>query len=628
MDQISMFGKLFNRHFLIVVFCFLSEIVFAERVDSLRNAILNGETESDRLHAKCLLAAELMPDSMEKADLLLNEAAPLLQNGSVKQIANYYNNRGLYHWYAGNSEEAILFFKKTLSLPEHSLTMKDRAMAANNAGTLFSMHGKIDSAKIFLHQALDIDIHRNYQPGIAKTKYDLAVLYDRSSQYHLAMKYIMETVRYQEEVADTAGLVLSYNVLGNVYVSLDSIERAAYYYKKGLTIAERKEMNNHKITYINNLIALAAAQPDSLPFVLSYFQQGIFLAEKNQDPENLVALYGNMGRAYDAVMKYEKASSFYSRGLKYLEQVENPVIKADFLFFYSSHLFKTGQIELADDYLHQTLSIEQNVGEAGRLADTYCLMASVDSVNGNFKDALNNFQRSAAIRDSMFTLKKIASIAEVQAFYDIARYEQTLSLLESENRYFKLRFILLLIAGFTIFILLSFWIFYSDKRKKIAEKNCTLEELEHSKLKIQFESNRQELTGKAMALMNSERLLKKLQDEMKAYVDQLDDDGLHQLQPVMNTLKTEDKSKELWKDFENRFNELNNGFIAKLTTKHPDLSPAEIRLCAMLRLQIPSKEISKLTQRSLRTIEQSRFKIRKKIGLNSGENLVNYLLKI
>ncbi|NCC73688.1 MAG: tetratricopeptide repeat protein [Sphingobacteriia bacterium] len=628
MDQLSMFGKLFIRQFLIIVFCFLSEIVFAERVDSLRNATLNGETESDRLHAKCLLAVELMPDSMEKADLLLNEAAPLLQNGSVKQIANYYNFRGLYHWYAGNSEEAIIFFKKTLSLPEHSLIMKDRAMAANNAGTLFRMQGKIDSAKIFLHQALDIDIHRNYLPGIAKTKYDLAVLYDRSSQYHLAMKYILEAVGFQEEATDTIGLVLSYNVLGNVYVSLDLIERAAYYYKKGLTIAERKEMTNHKITYINNLISLMAAQPDSLPFVLSYFQQGIFLAEKNQDLENLVALHGNMGRAYDAVMKYDQASSFYSRGLKYLEQLENSVLKADFLFFYSSHLFKTGQIELADDYLHQTLSIAEDVGEMSRQAAAYRLMASVDSINGNYKDAFDKFQRSVAIRDSIFTLKKIASIAEMQAFHDIARYERTLSTLESENRFCKLRLILVLIAGFTIVVFLSFLLFYFGKHKKIAEKNYTIKELEHSKLQIQFESNRQDLTGKAMALMNSERVIKKLQSEMKTYVDQLDDDGLFKLQPVMNTLKTEDKSKELWKDFENRFNELNDGFIAKLTTKHPDLSPAEIRLCAMLRLQIPSKEISKLTQRSLRTIEQSRFKIRKKIGLNSGDNLVNYLLKI
>jgi DNA-binding CsgD family transcriptional regulator len=212
--------------------------------------------------------------------------------------------------------------------------------------------------------------------------------------------------------------------------------------------------------------------------------------------------------------------------------------------------------------------------------------------------------------------------------YNIQQYENKLSELESENRFSRLRYRFSFAVGLSAILLLGLSMFFFRKHKIIADNKLKIHELTNSTLKIQYESNRQELTGKAMALMNSERLIKKLQDNLKTFLDQADDDCRHKLQPVIREFHTEDKSKELWHDFENRFNELSDGFISKLTAAHPDLSPAEIHLCAMLRLQIPSKEISRLSQRSLRTIEQSRFKIRKKIGLKPGDNLVSYLLNL
>ncbi|NCC74436.1 MAG: hypothetical protein EOM06_13725 [Sphingobacteriia bacterium] len=105
-------------------------------------------------------------------------------------------------------------------------------------------------------------------------------------------------------------------------------------------------------------------------------------------------------------------------------------------------------------------------------------------------------------------------------------------------------------------------------------------------------------------------------------------DNQKELGKMLRLLNTNDKTQDMWKEFETRFDELNDGFTGKLVALHPDLTPAEIRMCAMLRLQLTSKEISELTNRSTRTIETIRSNIRKKMCLNSCNNLTAYILGI
>ena len=63
-----------------------------------------------------------------------------------------------------------------------------------------------------------------------------------------------------------------------------------------------------------------------------------------------------------------------------------------------------------------------------------------------------------------------------------------------------------------------------------------------------------------------------------------------------------------------------------LLKKYPNLSLTELKLCALLVLNISSKEIGELTNRSVRTIEFTRLNIRKKMNLSTDENLVKHLI--
>lgn len=83
-----------------------------------------------------------------------------------------------------------------------------------------------------------------------------------------------------------------------------------------------------------------------------------------------------------------------------------------------------------------------------------------------------------------------------------------------------------------------------------------------------------------------------------------------------------------WKEFEVRFEEEHGRFREKLILLHPDLTPNEIKLCTFLRLDMSSKEISEITQQSVRALETARSRMRKKLGLDRSDNLVQYLYEI
>ena len=59
--------------------------------------------------------------------------------------------------------------------------------------------------------------------------------------------------------------------------------------------------------------------------------------------------------------------------------------------------------------------------------------------------------------------------------------------------------------------------------------------------------------------------------------------------------------------------------------KYPDLTPNEKKICAFLRLNMSTKDICAITYQSVRSIDMARFRLRKKIGLDSDENLVSFL---
>jgi DNA-binding CsgD family transcriptional regulator len=85
---------------------------------------------------------------------------------------------------------------------------------------------------------------------------------------------------------------------------------------------------------------------------------------------------------------------------------------------------------------------------------------------------------------------------------------------------------------------------------------------------------------------------------------------------------------DVWTEFEIRFQQVHNDFYNKLNEKVPNLTANEKKLCAFLRLNMSTKEISAITYQSVNSITVARSRLRKKIGLETDESLISFLESI
>lgn len=94
----------------------------------------------------------------------------------------------------------------------------------------------------------------------------------------------------------------------------------------------------------------------------------------------------------------------------------------------------------------------------------------------------------------------------------------------------------------------------------------------------------------------------------------------------MKRLNNSVNNKEDWKRFEMNFKELHSDFFENLLKQYPKLTPKDLKLCAYLKMNLSTKEIAPLMAITIRGVEIHRYRLRKKLNIDSSENISNFLI--
>lgn len=142
---------------------------------------------------------------------------------------------------------------------------------------------------------------------------------------------------------------------------------------------------------------------------------------------------------------------------------------------------------------------------------------------------------------------------------------------------------------------------------------------------IQFKNS--ELAASAMHLVKKGELITRLKAELNQLMRRVDTPAAQsELKKMIKQLEEDDQIDQEWDQFAKHFDKVHSDFVMLLKAKHPDISPGEMKLCSFLRMNLSSKEIAQLLNISVRGVEISRYRLRKKLNLQNGENLFDYLI--
>ncbi len=164
---------------------------------------------------------------------------------------------------------------------------------------------------------------------------------------------------------------------------------------------------------------------------------------------------------------------------------------------------------------------------------------------------------------------------------------------------------------------------------EIEQAEKELVKLRNEKLEAEIQHKNTELASTAMHLVQKGELLGKIKEQMlklKKNTDaQKDSDDVKK---ILRSISDEDKLDEQWEQFTMHFDKVHSDFLVAIKNKFPNLTANELKLCAYLRMNLSTKEIAQLMNISVRGVEISRYRLRKKLMLPTEVSLFNFLMDI
>ncbi len=164
-------------------------------------------------------------------------------------------------------------------------------------------------------------------------------------------------------------------------------------------------------------------------------------------------------------------------------------------------------------------------------------------------------------------------------------------------------------------------------QKKHKQDKLTIEQLKNDVLEKELENLQEKLTISANSLVEKDKSINKIKDELNKIYKKLEGRFPQKdYKKVLDVIESQMNKKRDILDFEQHFRASQSGFYEKLKKEYPDLSPTDLRLCSLLKMNMTSKEISVILGITTRSVEVSRYRLRKKMNLNPEDNLSDIIM--
>ena len=147
--------------------------------------------------------------------------------------------------------------------------------------------------------------------------------------------------------------------------------------------------------------------------------------------------------------------------------------------------------------------------------------------------------------------------------------------------------------------------------------------LKNEKLEAEIMLKTKELVDTSMQLVERSDALSKVKEELQKLYKNTNEN--HDIKKTIHLLNDIEKNSASWEKFAVHFDEINNNFLKNLKSHFPKLTNTDLKVCAYLQLNLASKEIAQLMNITVRGVEISRYRLRKKLGLTTDQSIAEFL---
>jgi tetratricopeptide (TPR) repeat protein len=431
--------------------------------------------------------------------------------------------------------------------------------------------------------------------------------------------------------------------IGTVFFFQKNFDQALQYYDEAMLYWQKINISSptpdisSKIRLLNN-IAAVHIQRFQFDKALEFYKSAL---ETNTSERNDVieaSLSNNIGICYMELNEFDLANYYFQRALTIREKLGDKRGEAQCYNNIGKNYVYLGNFMEAKKYFLKALDLGRAIGSKESMLISLESLSSIYDTMGEYRKAFESHKEFKSINDSIFNIESMNRIAQLEMQYKANEQEKlfTAELKRREAEQANRELIYFIVGGVLFFLLITAALLIFLQRSKI--RNSKLEneklELEHKHLNLEKQNleteikfKNRELATKVLYLLKKNELITNISE--KLFKSKLDFKKENQkiIQEILLELKS-NQDTDMWAEFEAHFTQVHSDFYKNLNEKFPNLSSNEKKLCAFLRLNLSTKDISAITYQSVNSITVARSRLRKKLNIEGEDmHLINFLMQ-
>ncbi|MGV6830592.1 MAG: tetratricopeptide repeat protein [bacterium] len=620
-----------NLRFLVLVAICCYTNIYAQgqqKIDSLIQTIANTSIDSVKANSYLQLSNLTMYNDQEKTKEYLKKAEDIYSStNNDKGLANLFAQKANYFYGLGQIDSAMANLNSSVNT---YLKIKDTLRAAvirHNIGITEHYQGNAEAAQ----EIMDINI-----PIFQKYKDTL----------HLCTAYLINGKIAMTEGYFKIGLIESFKALdghrqlGNDFRIADDLLQIGRLYSmtgddnKAIETYEESIFYYDKINNIKNkaqalnFIAQSQLEIKNFEDAEKNLKEALALSEKLKYKANIARIYKNLGSLEYQRGNYNKSISYLNDSYELWKSIGSLSNEANTLGYLGRSYYEKRAYSQALDYFNESIAISKENSYPNILRAIYLDKSILLEKMNQHKAALNSFKESQKINDSIYNIEKINEVEELKTIYETEKKEAQISLQNEEIKTLNAQAendrLTKTLYGIGMFSLLAIaGLIYFGFKQRI-KRNKIEREKQEQIYKQEIAFKKKELVSQTLHLVQKNTFIQELKENLEKIKNspELFKTEFRRMVLLLKKQNAEDKD---WEVFKSYFSEVHDNFDGKIRTLSPDISEKEIRLASFMRMNLTTKEIASMLNVMPDSVTKSKYRLKKKLGLNKEDDLTVFL---
>lgn len=484
-------------------------------------------------------------------------------------------------------DSAFLILKR---LHHDALLANDKktiGICLKQMGEICYSQGHYSQALEYHQQANRIFSQLNEKSLLADNLNDLGIIYYQNMDRKASRKQYDQAMRLYQVLNDKVGLGETYGNIGHLYEKQERYDSAFYYQRKALT------------------------------------------AYSNADHKGgMGKIYENLGSIYEDLEQYDSARVYFDRSLVLYKAVNNQVSSIEVINNIGDILRKTGNYSAGLVYSRQALQMSVETRNEYQQASAYRDIAKSMNLMGRNDSAYHYMELSRKYLLNIYSDQNNRQMSFLQIIYDTDKKNDEIARLENGH---KVNMIISVAVVVVIVLLVVMGLLtISRQRLKLRENTAIVEKNEqlNRAQQEQLELKSRELTTHTLQVIQHNQFLESMRSKLDEMISDDKRDQKKQLQQLVKQINQNINHDQQWKDFTMVFEQLHQSFFDNLKSYCEDLTVNDIRLIALLKMNMSSKDMAAIFGISQDSLRVARYRLRKKLNIEEGDNLTSFIQTI